>query len=291
MNYFNYYAPETLDECLKFKSTYGFESNILAGGTDLLPAINRGKIRSKALISIRKITALKGFEAKPDGSCHIGASLTVSGLMRSEAVYRRHTSLWEAARTLGTYQVRNVATVAGNLCNASPAADLAAPLLALDSLILVSGPGGSRTIPIAGFFAAPGKTVLLPDEVVTGIILPTPARNVVSAYIKFGPRSAVDLALVGVAACLELDTSGRCINARVALSGVNPVPLRLAEVEQNILGCRLKDLPEDRIKDLVGEGTAPIGDLRGSADFKREMARLFTVRTLKRAFGYWREGS
>jgi carbon-monoxide dehydrogenase medium subunit len=180
-------------------------------------------------------------------------------------------------------QVRNLATLGGNLCNAAPSADMAPPLLALDAEAVITGPKGERRVPIAAFFTGVRRTVLAPDELLVELAVPNPGARSGGNYLRHTPRRELDIAVVGVASQLTLGSNGVCTKARIALAAVAPVPLRATAAEQALEGQTLTPERIARAADLAVEAAKPISDQRGSADFRRHLVRVLTRRTLTTA--------
>jgi len=183
---------------------------------------------------------------------------------------------------VGSVQVRNLATLGGNICNAAPSADMAPPLLALDAEAVITGPKGERRVPIATFFTGVRRTVLAPDEILVEIVVPNPGAHSGGNYLRHTPRRELDIAVVGVASQLTL-ANGICTKARIALAAVAPVPLRATAAEQALEG---QAVTADRIKraaDLAVDAARPISDQRGSAEFRSHLVRVLTRRTLTTA--------
>ncbi len=263
MKPFEYAEPRSLAEVFRELEKPDGQVRLLAGGTDLVPRLKRGVWKVSRLINLKRIDALRGISEDAEGLA-IGPLTTVEELARSEAVSRRCPILADAARLMASAQVRNLATVGGNLANASPAADLATPMLVLEAVLTASGPWGERPIPIREFFVGPGKTALAREEVLTRIRIPGPAGR--GVFFKFSPRRAMDLAVVNVA-CLR-PASWLCQangDVRVAVGACAPTPLRV---------------PAD--PEGASKACSPIDDVRGSADYRRDLVRVLVRRALER---------
>ncbi|MEK6588533.1 MAG: FAD binding domain-containing protein, partial [Chloroflexota bacterium] len=207
MRPFEYFAPETLADALGIYSALGRDARAIAGGTDLLLQMRIGEVAPKALVNLTRVAELRSSNA-PDGSPFFLAALTtLEELRQSESIRIRFPALAEAAATMASVQVRNLATVGGNLCHAAPSADLAPPLLVLGAEARIVGPRGERRLPLESFFLGPGLTALGPDELLLGLELPDPVGH--SLYLKHSPRASMDIAIVGLAVSLER-MDGRC---------------------------------------------------------------------------------
>ncbi|RAI44499.1 FAD binding domain-containing protein, partial [Rhodoplanes roseus] len=205
MHPFAYFEPATLDETIALLARHGRDADLMAGGTDLLVEIKEHIRRPAAVINLKKIPGLANLSCDAATGLRIGALVTVREIETSPAVRRLYPALARAAQEIGSVQIRNRATIVGNVCRASPSADTLPPLIAMGGRIEMTGPAGSRSLPLDAFFTGPGKTVLAAGEIVTAIVLPPPAAQAGSDYIKHGRRRAMELATVGVAVSLRRD--------------------------------------------------------------------------------------
>ncbi len=261
MRPFAYAEPTTLAEAIGCLASAGGAARPFAGGTDILPRLRRGVPPPAVLVNLKRIAVLRGI-AEEDDVLSVGALATLEDLLASEAIRRRHPVLWEAARRMASPQVRALATVGGNLANASPAADLAPPLLCLGAEVVVEGPGGRRAIPLRDFFRGPGETALGPAEILVRVRVPAaPSRGV---FLKFSPRAAMDLAIVSVACVVGTGRPGRDGGPRVALGAVAPTPILVPPS------------PE-----AAAAAARPIGDLRASAEYRRALVAVLVRRALE----------
>jgi aerobic carbon-monoxide dehydrogenase medium subunit len=279
---FDLVLPGSVDECVKALAQSGPETKLLAGGTDLLPQLKNGLLKPARVIDLSGVARLRAIEAGNGKGLKIGSAVTARALELDRAVRAGYLSLAESGALVGSVQVRNLATLGGNICNAAPSADMAPPLLALDAEAVITGPKGERRVPIATFFTGVRRTVLAPDEILVEIVLPNPGAHSGGNYLRHTPRRELDIAVVGVASQLTL-ANGVCTKARIALAAVAPVPLRATAAEQALEG---QAVTPDRIKraaDLAVEAARPISDQRGSAEFRRHLVRVLTRRTLTTA--------
>jgi carbon-monoxide dehydrogenase medium subunit len=279
---FELILPESIDDCIKALAKGGPESKLLAGGTDLLPQLKNGLLKPARVIDLSGVARLRSIEAGNGTGIKIGSAVTARTLELDRAVRASYLSLAESGALVGSVQVRNLATLGGNICNAAPSADMAPPLLALDADAVITGPKGERQVPIATFFTGVRRTVLAPDEILVELVVPNPGAHSGGNYLRHTPRRELDIAVVGVASQLTL-ANGVCTKARIALAAVAPVPLRATAAEQSLEG---QAVTPDRIKraaDLAVEAARPISDQRGSADFRRHLVRVLTRRTLTTA--------
>jgi carbon-monoxide dehydrogenase medium subunit len=275
---FDLALPTSVDDCLRMLAEHGPEARLLAGGTDLLPQLRNGVLRPRWVVDLSGVARLRVLEAA-DGGLRVGAAVTARELEQHPGVRSGYQALAESGALVGSVQVRNLATLGGNLCNAAPSADMAAPLLALDAEAVIVGPRGERRVPLAGFFLGPRRTVLDRGELLVELVVPAPGPRSGGSYLRHTPRRELDIAVVGVASQLTL-ADGVCTKARIALAAVAPVPLRAIPAEQALEG---RPVTAERIAQAaeLAVGTArPIADQRGSAEFRRHLVRVLTRRTL-----------
>ena len=282
MRRFEIVLPASVDDCLRAMGERGSETKLLAGGTDLLPQLKNGALKPARVVDLSGVARLRILRAEAGLGLRIGATVTARTLERDPAVRRQYPALAESAALVGSVQVRNLATVGGNLCNAAPSADMAPPLLALDAEAVIAGPAGERCVPLASFFTGVRRTVLEANELLVELVVPTPAPRSGSAYLRHTPRRELDIAVVGVASHLVL-SDGVCARARIALAAVAPVPLRATAAERVLEGQPLTAAQIARAADLAVDAARPISDQRGSADFRRHLVRVLTRRTLTTA--------
>jgi carbon-monoxide dehydrogenase medium subunit len=274
---FEYFAPENLAAALQIFSDFGQEARPIAGGTDLLLQMRLGEIAPRAIVNLTRVPELRGSPA-PGGSPYFLAALTtLQQLCQSESIRIRFPALAKAAATMASVQVRNLATVGGNLCNAAPSADLAAILLALGAIARVVGPRGERRVPLEGFFLGPGRTVLASDELLLGLDIPDPAGH--SLYLKHSLRTFMDIAIVGVAVSLQR-VDGRCESASISMGAVAPTPTRATAAEAELAGQRLTPERIERAARAAAAESRPIDDMRASAWYRRRMVEVLTRRAL-----------
>jgi len=271
-----FYRPSTVPEALRLLAKGAGRGRFVAGGTDVVVQADRS---IRFLVDVTRL-GLDYIHQRRNGWL-IGAATTMAGLENSPAMLEfANGILARAASTCGSVQNRNMATVGGNLANASPAADLAAPLLALDAEVVVGDSRGRRKIPLADFFSGPRRTTL-GKALLVEIMVPTPPRggHVEWSFQKLG-RTESDISLVNVAAGLQVDLRGCCKWARIALGAVGPTPLRARTAEGRLVGQRLERDLLERVCDAAAREARPITDLRASAEYRREMSRVLTRRAL-----------
>jgi CO/xanthine dehydrogenase FAD-binding subunit len=280
---FDVHEPTTLGEALSALQQEGDAGAVLAGGTDLLLRIRRRVRKYRAVINIKFVPGLTGISWNKSEGLTFGALTTFRAIELDATVGARYQALVEAARLVAGVQLRNLATIGGNLGNASPSADSVPPLVALGATVTIASAAATRTLPVQACLTGPGRTVLSPAEVFISIHIPAPPRHSGSAFVRFSPRSAMDIGIASVAAAVTLDSTGRCKDCRIALGAVSPIPLRASAAEQVLLGERLTPSLAERAGTLAAEAAQPISDIRATADYRRAIVRVLTVRTVVEA--------
>ena len=280
---FDYLEPQSLDDALQMLAEHGPRARLVAGSTDFLVRWRTGAWQPDAVICIRHLPGLNAIQWNDDDGLTIGALATVADLEQSAIVRRRYPALAAAAAAFAGAQVRNLATVVGNVCNASPAGDTLPALLAYDAQCRIAGPGGERRLPLSEVFLAPGRTALDAGEIMTELRLPPPLPKSGGLYIKHSPRGAMDISAVGVAAVVSLDDNGACARVRIALGAVAPTPARAYGAEGRLTGQPPDAASIADAARLAAQSASPISDVRSGADYRRQMARVLTERTLRHA--------
>jgi CO/xanthine dehydrogenase FAD-binding subunit len=282
MRRFDLATPETLDQCLKLLASREGETKLVAGGTDLLPQMKNGLTRPVRVIDLSGVADLRVLAPDDGRGLRVGAAVTARQLERDARVKATYPALAESGALVGSIQVRNLATLGGNVCNAAPSADMAPPLIALDAEAVIAGPKGRRRVPMASFFTGVRQTVLAPDELLVEFVIPAPGPGSGGSYLRHTPRRELDIAVVGVASQVTLK-DGVCAKARIALAAVAPTPVRATAAEQSLEGQRLTRELIERAATLAVDAARPISDQRGSAEFRRHLTRVLTRRTLTSA--------
>ena len=271
---FEYVAPRTLDEALNVLLSRGEGARVLAGGQSLIPLLNFRLAHPEALVDINRIGDLAYLRAD-DGGLRIGALTRQHAVERSELVRARVPILAEACHLIGHVPIRHRGTIGGNLAHADPASELPAVMVALEAELTLSSVKGARTVPAHRFFVAPLTTAIETGEMLTEIRVPSLPARTGGAFVEMA-RRAGDYALVGVAALVALDASGRCQRARVALCGVGPTPIRASAAEEALVGQRPDGGALDEAASRAAAATSPPSDIHGSAAFRTKLARHFT---------------
>jgi CO/xanthine dehydrogenase FAD-binding subunit len=271
---FDCLSCKTVEEACDLLSKYKGDAQVLAGGTDLLVKMKHRKIVPAYLVNIKKIPDLNYIRYDEAEGLRIGALTTIQTLRNTPLVVKRFPVLGQAAGVLGTAHVRNLATLGGNLCNASPASECAPPLLALEARARIAGPNGERTVPLEKFFVGPSRSVLQIDEILTEIQIPDLPANAVGVHLKHGTRR-VDVAIVSVSVVMVME-GDTCKDIRIALGAVGPIPFRARKAESILRGQKLNGGWEDfvtKITQVASEESVPITDIRGPADFRRQVVK------------------
>ena len=281
MSRFEYHEPESLRDAVALAARFGPEARFLAGGTDLIVQIERARIAPRHVIGLRRVPGLTGIEV--NGRVTLGARVTHRALERAPELAGAFRCLVEGAEVIGGHQVRNVATVGGNLANASPAADLVPGLLVLDGAVTLVGPDGERELPIERFLLGPNQTARRPDELLTRVSLPALPARAATAFLKAGRRRAMEISVVCVAARLTLDASlERCLEARIALGSVAPTAVRAHRAERALEGQPVGPEAFRRASEAAQAACRPIDDVRASAAFRRHLVGVLVRRALAR---------
>jgi carbon-monoxide dehydrogenase medium subunit len=282
MRRFDLVLPNSLDDCLKILAERGPQAKLVAGGTDLLPQMKNGLLKPALVVDLSGISRIRQVQAGNGQGLRIGAVVTARELEVNPVVRGAYLSIAESAAMVGSLQVRNLATVGGNLCNAAPSADMAPPLIALEAQAVIAGPGGERRVPMADFFTGVRKTVLAPNELLVELVVPPPGAHSGGQYLRHTPRRELDIAVVGVASQLTM-ADGRCTKARIALASVAPTPVRATAAERSLEGQAVTPETIERAATLAIEAAKPIDDQRGSIEFRKHLVRVLTRRTLTTA--------
>lgn len=279
MKKFDYYQPQTLREAFQMMEKNRGRAWYIAGGTDLIIRIKRKAVEPDALISLRGVSELKGI--RPNQGLSLGSTTLLRDVKRDSHIARNYPALCQAVGWLANPQIRNVATVGGNLCNAAPSADCAPPLLVLEATATLAGPGGKREVPLSAFFTGPGETCMDPTEVMTGLHIPQPEKGTGMASQKIG-RTAQDIAIANAAALLVME-NGKCCKCRLAVGAVAPTPLRLTSVEAAVEGQEIGPDLLNHAASMVRETVSPITDVRATEEYRRHISGTLIKRALEQA--------
>lgn len=283
MRNFQYCKVSSLEDALNLLAVHGEKACVLAGGTDLYPKMHQRIFQPEILVDLKGLKDLENFRFDPQEGLAIGALTPIRVLEVAPLLRERFASIAEAAACLGSWQIRNRATLGGNLCNASPAADMAPSLISLGAKAWIAGPSGERGVPLEEFFTGPGTTVLGRSEILVEVRVPPPNPLSGCSYLKHSIRKALDLAVVGVAAALTMDEKGKCLAAAIALGAAASTPMRARQAEARLRGRTLDEEAIAEAASLACAEARPVDDIRASAQYRREMVRVFTGRALRAA--------
>lgn len=276
MKNFSYLMPETIDEAISLLESHGEKAGYIAGGTDVMVKIKEGNLSPEYLVSLKHIPAMNDLSLdRENGELHIGALTTHRMLEKSSLIRLQYPILHDAVINIGSVQIRNVATIGGNLVNAVPSADGAIPLIAMDARVRFRGPRGEQTEDLIKFFLGPGQNILEHGEILTEIIIPPLLPRSGSAYIKFGRRAAMELPLLGVGVLLSLDEDMKhCTRARICLGVAAPTPLRALEAEKFLSGKVVDEKTLEEAGRIAGDESKVRDSIRGVAWYRKEMVNV-----------------
>ncbi len=272
-----YEAPKTLEEAIALLSGANGQARVLAGGTDLLIQLRSGRAEPGLLVDIKAIPEMTSIVADA-GGYRIGAAVTCMELIENEAFARAWPGIVDAVKLVGSIQVKGRATMGGNLCNASPAADSVPSLIAAGAIACIAGPQGRREALVEDFVVGPGKTSLANGELVASFLLPRRAPHSGDAYLRFTPRTEMDIAVVGAAVNLTLDDKGVCSRARVSLGAVAARALLVPEAATALIGTRVDEAALKRLAAAARAAGRPIDDTRGTKEFRIKVAGVMAQR-------------
>ncbi len=277
-----YEAPTTINDAVKLLAGKAGVARVLAGGTDLLVQIRTERIAPDLVVDVKRIPAMRTVTAK-NGAFRIGAAVSGAELGENKALKKAWPGVVEAANLIGSTQIQGRATLAGNLCNASPAADSVPALVAAGATIAIAGPAGKRTVAVEKIGVGPGKTSLKKGEIVEAILLPKRPPRSGDAYLRFIPRSEMDIAVVGVGVSLTLDAKGVCTAARVSLGAVAERVLLVPEAAAALIGSTVDETALERLAGAASAACRPIDDKRGTKAFRIKVAGVLARRAAETA--------
>jgi len=282
---FKYLAPKTLKEACEMLEKYGEKAKVKAGGTDLLIKMSNRVITPEYIIGLKNIKELDYIEFDEKDGLRIGACTVLFDVLRNPIIKEKYPAVAYAASVTATNQVRNMATLIGNLCNAAPSADNAPTLLALGAKIVLYSLNGERVIPLEEFFKGPGLTALKPNEIVKEVIVPVPKENSGMAFLKASQRGKVDIAAVNVGVYLTLN-NGKIDDVNIFLGAVAPIPVRAKHAEEELKGKE----PTDEVLYSAGKkatlDASPITDMRATREYRLVLVEVLTRRAVKKAIDF-----
>ncbi len=285
MSSYDYLEPASVDEAVALLARHGDDAHLVAGGTAVVLMLRQGLLQPAVLVGLRGIPELRGLHGADDGSLVLGATQTIRSLERAPEVTGYAPALAQALGEVATVRIRNQATIGGSLAHADPAQDPPPMLIALDAIARATGPDGDRDIPLDELFVDLFETSLKPGEMLTSVVLPPRPRDADAVYVKFLPGSKDDYATISVAVSGRHSDDGGWHDLRVVCGAAGPTPIRIRAAEAALEGTQLDEADRARAAHVVADAVDPIDDLRGSADYKREMANVWTRRALERLAG------
>jgi CO/xanthine dehydrogenase FAD-binding subunit len=276
---FNYHSPETVEEAVKLLDTLE-NVRVLAGGTDLIPKMKQRLFEPSEIVNLKKIPELVGIK-ETEKDIWIGAATKLGEIEKSKLIQDKLPLQYLCTKTIGSVQIRNMGTLGGNVCNASPAADGALGLVTLQAIAHIAGVKGTRDVSVEEFFVSPSKSVLAKDEIVTGFTIPFPEKGTGYHFISIG-RMALDISTISIAVTVTIK-DGKVTASRIALGSVAPVPLRLPKVDEYIIGKELTDELIEKAAEMVSAGIKPIDDIRATAEYRRVASKGMTMEAYTQA--------
>jgi len=281
---FEYLQPVTIEQAISLLTKHDGKAKVIAGGTDLVVQMRRKEVRPQYVVDIAGIPGLDYINYDEKQGLRIGALTTIRALETSNELQQRYPVISQAASQLGSVAIRNVATLGGNLCNAAPSAETAPSLIGLQATAKIIGPDGERIASLEDFFTGPGSTILKTGELLLEIQVPVPSPGTRGIYLKHAIRGTVDLAIVGVAVIVTPEAGGEvCQDINVVLGAVASTPMRARSAEEMMRGERIDDALIDRSAQAASDEARPISDVRASAQYRKEMVKVFTRRALREA--------
>jgi carbon-monoxide dehydrogenase medium subunit len=260
----------------------GGNARALAGGSDLVDQMRVGRRTPNLVVDIKNIPDMQRLEYIPGEGLYIGAGVSCTRTGEYAPVAEHYPSIKEVCGLIGSTQIQNRASIAGNVCNSAPSGDTIPPLLTYDAKCIVVGPGGRREVPIGEFFAGPGQNVMAADELLLEILVPPPPANSSGRYLRFIPREEMDIAVAGVGSMVAVDPkTGKCLQARIALASVAPTPVRATDAESALEGQVLTKELVRQAAELAPNAARPINDVRGTIEYRMELCNVLTRRTLE----------
>lgn len=282
---FEYFSPSTAEEALSLAASLGGRARILAGGTDLIIMMKEKMASPEYLIDINGVKEFRGISYSPGKDVAIGAAVKIAEIERSELIRDKYFALHQAAGELGSIQVRSMATIGGNSCHASPAAETPPPLIALGARAVIRSAAGEREMPLEEFILGNRRTALNEGEILTGFNLPEPPPGSASRYMYVGLRDAMEIDTVNMAVCMDLEGDGRTVKElKIVMGSVAPAPLVAVKARAVLKGREFSgDLVEKAAAEASGEAT-PISDIRASAEYRREVVAVLARRLLHEVY-------
>ena len=284
MQAFDYARVKSVDEAVALLAEKNGSARVLSGGTDLLVALREGRLSTELVVDVKQVSELAEMTFDPSSGLVLGAAVSCQRMYDDDTVAAAYPGLMDSAHLIGGVQIQGRASLGGNLCNASPAADGIPALIAHAAVCTVAGPNGRRDVAVEDFCVAPGRTVLEPGEFLVNMRMPAPKPGFGAAYLRFIPRNEMDIAVVGVGASVQLSADGTTFeHARIALAAVAPRPLFVPEAGESLAGKPVNEESMAQAAELAQLAATPITDMRGTAEFRKHIVGVLTRRTLAKA--------
>ena len=280
MKDFEYEAPATIQDAVALLSANNGKAKLLAGGTDIIVQLREGLRDADLVVDVKHIPELTEWSLH-DGGLSLGAAVPCYQLYENPEITKSYGALTDAARIIGGWQIQSRASIGGNLCNSSPAADGIPPLIVHQAVCHIVGPGGARDVPVHEFCTAPGRNVLEPGEMLVKLEIPAPAAKTGSAYLRFIPRNEMDIAVAGAGALVALSDDGKTIESgRIAVGAIAPTPMLAVEASEFLAGKPATEETFKQAGELAQSVASPIDDMRGTIEYRTHLAGVLTKRAL-----------
>lgn len=281
---FEYFEPQNLSEALQLLEKYNDRAKVLAGGTDLIKRIKERKINVDYVINIGNISSLKYIKYINNSGLTIGALTTIREIEKSALILQKYSAISEAAQEIGSVQIRNVGTIGGNLCNASPAADMVPILMSLSAKLKIANTNQEREVDICNFFNKPGKSNTTDAEILTEIMVPQLEPKTGAVYLKLRQRGGEELAIVGIAVVITMNSEiNLCSDVKISLGAVAPTTIRARKAEKILKGAKIDQELITRAALIASEESMPITDIRATGEYRKEMVNTLTIKAIEQA--------
>lgn len=284
MQAIDFAAPKTVDEVVALLQAKGDQARVMCGGTDLLVALREGRRKAELVVDVKKLPETTQLSYDAQKGLVLGAAVPCYRIYDNKPVAAAYPGLIDSASLIGGVQIQGRASLGGNLCNASPAADSIPSLIAHAAVCEIAGPNGRRTMPVEDFCVAPGRNALQPGEFLVALHIPAPKPGFGAAYLRFIPRNEMDIAVVGAGVAVQLDESRtKFVAARIALGAVAPKPLYVPAAGDALVGQPVNDESIAKAAQIAQDAATPISDMRGTAEYRKHMTGVLTRRALNKA--------
>jgi xanthine dehydrogenase FAD-binding subunit len=281
---FDFAAAKSVDEVVALLAEKGDSARVMCGGTDLLVALREGRRKADLVIDVKRLPETSELSYDPQKGLTLGAAVPCYRMYDDKAVAAAYPGLIDSASLIGGVQIQGRASIGGNLCNASPAADSIPTLIAYGAICNIAGPNGRRSMAVENFCISPGRNALQKGEFLVSLHIPAPKAGSGAAYLRFIPRNEMDIAVVGVGATVQLDKSGKKFEAaRISLGAVAPTPLFVQAAGDALVGQAVNEASIAKAAQIAQDAAKPISDMRGTAEYRKHLAGVITRRTLEKA--------